>query len=149
VSLAESFPRVRISKSSVVLPATIASTFTYTTTEFNIGTSTNLSYDNTGIYLPSGIWLVTFELRLVQSPSDYIQLIMFGNTTNTIDMRCNPVHTGDDGVGGTGHVSATVVSADPTTPLRCGVQFFPNNTAFTYTVTYAALSAIKVSDYFT
>jgi hypothetical protein len=140
---------VRVSKSSIVLPATIAANFTFNSTEYNIGTSTNLSYDNSAIYLPVGIWLLSFELQLVQSPSDFIQLTLFGNTANTIDMRCNPVHTGDSGVGGTGHVSATVVSSDPTTPLKCGVQFFPNNTSFTYTVTYAALSAIKVSDYFT
>jgi hypothetical protein len=149
-SLAGLFPRVRVSLSNKIIPAGTI-TLSYDTTEFNIGTSTNLSYDATSLYLPVGIWMATFEIKLVQSPSDFIELHLFasGNASIFDDMRANPVHTGDSGVGGTAHVSGVFVSTDPTTPKKVGAVWFPNNTAFNYTITYMALSAIKVSDYFT
>jgi hypothetical protein len=146
VSLANLFPRVRVSATSAVIPAA-SSTLTYNTAEFNIGTSTNLAYDNAAVYLPVGIWLATFEMQLVQAASDSMELHLFGGATAAFDnIRSNPSHSGDAGIGGSAHMSTTIVSTDPTTPKRVGVQFFPNSS---YTARYMALSAVKVSDYFT
>lgn len=151
-SLAGLFPRVRVSNSLLSInTASISINVTYAATEFNVGTTTNLGYDSTGIYLPVGIWAVLFEIQLAESASDYLIVNVNdnGNAGNTwIDMRQNPVQANDRGVGGTGRMSKTVISTDPTTPARVSVTLSPNNVATTYTATYLALSAIKISDYF-
>lgn len=150
-SLAALFPRVRISNSNLTIDTSAFAPLTYTATEFNIGTDTNLGYDNTAIYLPVGIWLVTYEIQLVEAASNFITIGIFGGPSIgqvDIDMRSNAVQTNDQGVGGCGHVSVITYSVDPTTPIQIGVSFFANNTATTYTVRYMALSAIKISDYF-
>jgi uncharacterized membrane protein len=152
-SLAGLFPRVRVSNSAVTInTAGIFINATFNTTEFNVNTPTNLGYDNTGIYLPVGIWLVTFEIQLAEAASDYI-LLNFGALDVAAgsvyaDMRSNAVQTNDAGVGGCGHISKLAISTDPTTPMKYFVTLSPNNVATTYTATYMALSAIKISDYF-
>lgn len=145
-SLAGLFPRVRVSNSLLSIGG-IQVPVTYSATEFNVSTPTNLGYDNTSIYLPAGIWLVTFEIQLVEAASDFINLF-FNVTDALIDMRSNAVQSSDQGVGGCGHVSKLVTSTDPTTPVQVKMFFSPNNTAVTYVATYTALTAIKISDYF-
>lgn len=151
-SLAGLFPRVRVSNTALTLnTAAISINVPYNATEFNVGTPTNLAYDSTGIYLPVGIWLVSYELQLAEAASDYIIANFNGdNASGTVfsDMRSNAVQTNDRGVGGCLHMSKTAVSTDPTTPVKYSVTFAPNNIATTYTATYTALSAIKISDYF-
>jgi len=150
-SLAGLFPRVRISNSNVTIDTSTFSGLTFNTTEFNIGSNTNLGYDNRALYLPVGIWLTTFEIRLVEAASNYFSVFFFGGPTFgkvAFDMRSNAVQSNDEGVGGCGHASALTYSSDPTAPIRCGLSFFPNNLATTYVIEYMALSAIKVSDYF-
>jgi hypothetical protein len=148
-SLAELFPRVRVSNAMATMLGSGA--MAYTATEFNVGTDTNLGYDSKAVYLPVGIWLVTFEIQLSEAASDSIQLISFsGSVTGSFDvfMRSNAVQANDDNVGGTGHASTLVYSTDPTVSVRFGVSFSPTNGAVTYTIDYVALSAVKVSDYF-
>lgn len=149
-SLAGLFPRVRVSNSLLSInTAGIFVGITFAATEFNIGTTTNLSYDNTAIYLPTGIWLVSFEIRLSEAASDYIDLsLSAGSSSIDVDMRSNAAQTNDQGVGGTGHATILAISTDPTTSLKCRVSFNANNVATTYTATYLALTAIKISDYF-
>lgn len=150
-SLAGLFPRVRVSNSNVVVGPASFTPLVFNNTEFNVGTNTNLGYNNGVIYLPVGIWMVTFEIQLVQAASNGIQSIMFGGGllgNVNINMRSNAAQSNDNGVGGTGHGSALSYSLDPTTPVQCGVGFFPTNNAVAYTIKYMALSAIKVSDYF-
>jgi hypothetical protein len=152
VSIAELFPRVRVSNSNVTVNTASFGGLTYNATEFNVGTDTNLGFDNAAIYLPVGIWLIAFEIRLAAAASDYLLLLPFGGPAsgqNAIDFRSNPTQNNNDGVGGTGHLSALTFSTDPTTPIRYGVSLSPNNLATTYTIQYVALSAVKVSDYFT
>jgi len=123
----------------------------YNTTEFNIGTNTNLGYDNTSLYLPVGVWLVSFEIQLAEAASNGFSVFFFGGPlpgNAAFNMRSNAAQSNDQGVGGCGHGSALTYSSDPTTPIQCGVSFSPANLATTYVVTYVALSAIKVSDYF-
>jgi len=150
-SLAALFPRVRISNSNLSINTALFPPLTYSATEFNVGTPTNLGYNNTSIYLPVGIWLLTFEIQLAEAPSNYIGLLFFGGPISgqlETDMRSNAAQANDQGVGGTGHLSALTYCTDPTTPVQISVSFFAANTATTYTVKYMALSAIKVSDYF-
>lgn len=149
-SLAGLFPRVRVSNTSLsISTAAIFVTLTFNATEFNVGTPTNLSYDSAGIYLPVGIWLVAFEIRLVEAASDYISVTLGGDgETVDIDMRSNAAQSGDQGVGGCGHASKLAISTDPTTPVKYTVGFNANNVATTYTASYLALTAIKISDYF-
>lgn len=152
-SLAGLFPRVRVSNSNLSInTATFSGQLTYNATEFNVGTDTNLGYDNTGIYLPVGIWAVTFEIRLATAVSNYLTLFAFGGGPSVgepiIPFRSNASQTNDESVGGCGHFSALTFSTDPTTPIKYGVTMTPNNPATTYTVQYMALSAIKISDYF-
>lgn len=151
-SLAGLFPRVRVSNTALTINTAVFVPLAYNATEFNIGTSTNLGYDNTSLYLPSGIWLVTYEIRLAEAASNYIQISFFGTGPNVgevvVDIRSNAAQANDQGVGGCGHVSALTYSTDPTTPIQFGVSFLANNPATTYTVQYMALSAIKISDYF-
>lgn len=150
-SLAGLFPRVRVSNSNLPIDTSTFSGVTFNATEFNIGTNTNLGYDNTSLYLPVGIWLLTFEIQLVEAASNSFTVFFFGGPITSqiaFNMRSNAVQSNDQGVGGTGHGSTLTSSSDPTTPIRCGVSFSPNNLATTYTIKYMALSAIKVSDYF-
>lgn len=151
-ALAAAYPRVRVSNANLSInTAAVFITVTYNATEYNVGTPTNLAYDNTGIYLPVGIWLVTFEMRLAEAASDYLLLTLnaeSGYGSVAVDMRSNASQTNDAGTGGTVHTSKQVVVTDPTTPVKCSVTLSPNNTATTYTAREVALSAIKISDYF-
>lgn len=151
--LAALFPRVRVSASNVPISGPTGSTITYAATEFNIGTPTDLGSDNAAVYLPVGIWLATFEIQLVEAASAFGQISSTGSTGPTsgwvnIGMRSNAVHLNDNGVGGTSHFSATVYSTDPTTPVRYLVNFNVGASSTVYTITYVALSAVKISDYF-
>lgn len=151
VPIAELFPRVRISNSNVTINTAVSNAITFNATEFNVATDTNLGYDNTAIYLPVGIWLVTFEIRLAVAASNYLLLLPFGGPTAgqvAVDFRSNAAQNNDDDVGGTGHLSALTYSTDPTTPIRYGISLSPANLATTYVIQYMALSAIKISDYF-
>lgn len=147
VTLAGLFPRVRVSNTNVAM----TSAPVFSATEFNVGTPTNLGYDSQGIYLGVGIWMVMFELHLNVAASDYI-LVSFGENDSSVsgqvfaDMRSNPSHTGDNGIGGTIHISKMAVVTDPVTPAKFSIGFSPN--AGSYTASYMALSAIKISDYF-
>lgn len=148
-ALAGLFPRVRVSCSSVAVNTATVLTPSFNATEYNIGTPTNLGYDSGAIYLPVGIWMATYELRMAEAASDWLW-VSFGNSPGlTVNVRSNPTKLNSDGTGGTGHISELVVSSDPAAPIRVGVGFLFNNSATTYTFTYQALSAIKVSDYFT
>jgi len=153
-ALAGLFPRVRVSTSQVSIN-TATSNFlaiTYGATEYNVNTPTDLGFNNKSIYLPVGIWLVTFEIELAEAASNSIQLSSFGGSPVgqfDVYMRSNAAQANDQGVGGCGHASGLMYSTDPTTPITVGVSFIATNSATTYTVVYAALSAIKISDYFT
>lgn len=154
-SLAGLFPRVRLSSTG---PFTVGSAvLTYQDVEFNVGTPTNLAYDNTSVWLPPGIWLGTFELELA-SPgvaSDYL----YGNFFNAAaepnppayavfpNFRANPSHAGDQGRGGCLHMSKQIFSSDPVNPARVSVSLSPNSGG-TYNALYMALTAVKISDYF-
>lgn len=150
-SLAGLFPRVRVSNSNFKIATATFPPLTFGATEFNVGTPTDLGYNNKVLSLPVGIWLVTFEIQLVEAASDYFQIELFGGNPGPIDIdvRSNAVQANDQGVGGTGHGSFMTTSTDPTTPVQVQAIMVPNNTNTTYTVTYMALSAIKISDYFT
>lgn len=151
-SLATLFPRVRVSNSLLSIDTSgVFITVTYAATEFNIGTPTNLGFDNTGIYLPPGIWLVTFEIQLQEATSDYISVFFGGGPLVSqieFDMRTNAAQANDAGVGGCGHASVLTYSTDPTTPLKFVVSLGPNNVSTKYIAAYTALTAIKISDYF-
>lgn len=151
-SLAGLFPRVRVSGTNVPInTAGIIIAVPFGATEYNVGTPTNLAYDNTAIYLGVGIWLVTFEIQLSEAASDWIGVNFNGDSASGnvfVNMRSNASQTNDQGVGGAEHVSKLAIVTDPTTPVRYSVTLTPNNVATTYTATYTALSAIKISDYF-
>lgn len=152
VSLAGLFPRVRISATSVVINTATFSGLDFTTTEFNIGTETNLGYDNSALYLPAGIWLVGYEIRLAEAASDvFLLLTNSGPITGkpAIDFRSNASQSNDEDTGGTGHMSALTYSTDPTNSLKVSLSLSPNNGATTYTIRYMAFWAVKISDYFT
>jgi hypothetical protein len=150
------FGRVRISNSNFSINTTLgaaAQNPPYTAVEFNVGTSTNLGYDNTSLYLPVGIWLVTFELILGESATNYLT-VAFGPGGPFIGqpfvhVRSNPVQANDFNIGGCGHVSALTYSTDPVVPIQMTAALFWQNLATTYPVRYMALSAIKISEYFT
>lgn len=151
MSLAGLFPRVRISNSNVPVNTAVFTPLTYNNVEFNIGTTTNLGYDNKSLYLPVGVWLVTFEVLLAEAASNYLSVSFFGGPLigqPFVSVRTNPVQANDNSVGGTGHVTALSFSTDPTTPVQIGASLSWNNLATTYTIKYMALSAIKISDYF-
>lgn len=151
--LAGVFPRVRLSNTLMTINTATFNSVSYIAVETNVGTPTNLAYDNQAILLPVGVWLVTFEIQLNEASSDWL-VAGFSNgfdgiSGNTwIDFRSNALQANDNGVGGCGHMSKIAVSADPTTPVRMSVFLSPNNLATTYTAKYVALSAIKLSDYF-
>lgn len=151
VSLAALYPRVRISSTNVSLAST-GPDITFTTTEFNVGTPTNLAYDAQALYLPVGIWLCTFEIILGYgaSASGYVSTGDSGGpSAGTVRsmMRSNPAISLANH-GGSAHASALTFSTDPANPVRYVASMFINVVATTYTVSYMALSAIKISDYF-
>lgn len=153
-SLAGLFPRVRVSLSSTTLPAGFFLQPSFTAVEFNVGTPTNLGYNPLAIYLPVGIWLIAFELRLVDAAvMSQMRVSLNGPgfasaSTPSSTMRTNTTLLNDLAAGGTTRLAATAYSTDPTTPAQVSVSIFPVNTAVAYTVNYAALSAVKISDYF-
>jgi hypothetical protein len=149
-SLAALFPRVRVSNSNQTFSSSGSPTMTFASTEFNIGTPTNLGYNTQALYLPVGIWLITFEIQLGEAASSSFLAQIFGgpNFGNTeTDLRSNPVQLNDQGVGGCGHLSSLTYVTDPTTPNQYGVNLFAAGTNV-YTIKYVALSAMKISDYF-
>lgn len=146
-ALAGLFPRVRISNTNLLISG--SGIVTYNATEFNVGTPTNLGYDVQGIYLPVGIWLVTYEIQLVEAASDYLLMNFNADSANSsvfADMRSNPSQSNDQGVGGTGHMSKLVIVTNPAVAQKVSVSLTLNSSP--YTATYTALSAIKISDYF-
>jgi hypothetical protein len=148
-ALAASYPRVRISATSLTITSANANLPPFSAVEFNLGTTTDLGLDSTSIYLGVGIWMVTYELQLNPAASDWLWAQINGPANaNIVTMRSNPSHTNDNGAGGTVHISAPVIVTDPTTPQRCSITLTPNNSTATYVATYMALSAIKISDYF-
>jgi hypothetical protein len=149
VALAGLFPRVRISSTNQEITSATAFLPPFQAVEFNVGTPTDLGLDATSIYLGVGIWMVTYELMLNVAASDWLWAQINGpSNANIVTMRSNPAHTGAD-AGGTVHMSAPVIVTDPTTPTRCSIALTLNNTAAAYVAAYMALSAIKISDYFT
>jgi hypothetical protein len=148
-SLAGLYPRVRVSIAGVVLTNQVAFNASFNALEFNIGTTTNLGYNPQAIALPVGVWLVTFEARLTSPSANSLQVQIYGGPGGlTTYMRPWPTQSNDQGVGGTIHVSMLTYVTDPTTPNQYGVTIFPTNTATTESVSYMALSAVKISDYF-
>lgn len=152
-SLAALFPRVRVSKSNFTyVTSTLPITAAYDTTEFNISTNTNLGYDPTAVYLTAGVWFISFEIRLAEAVTNYLTASLLGGPNagqQIIDFRSNAAQTNDLTVGGTGHFTTTTYVTDPVTATGFSVQLAPVNTATTYTIVYMALSAIKISDYYT
>jgi len=148
-SLAGLFPRVRVS--TTLFPNNNTG-FTFNAVEYNIGTPTNLGYDPQNLYLPVGAWMVFFEAQFSPAASDTIWASIGStsvfNTGIADSFRSNPSHTGDRGVGGSVHASTMVYSTDPATPVKVNVSLLTPTTSNSYTATYAALSAIKISDYF-
>jgi hypothetical protein len=115
-SLATLYPRVRISNSNLVLNTAQFTRLVYSATEFNIGTPTNLGYDNGSLYLPVGVWLITFEIQLLEAASNSIQIGFFGGPLVgqlPVYMRSNAAQLNDDGVGGTAHITALTYATDP------------------------------------
>lgn len=149
-SLAALYPRVRVSANGLPYNTNNQVVITFDTTEYNIGTTTNLSYDNTSIYLPSGVWLLTVEVRMAPATANTLYLELNGGPfagQSEIEMHSNTAQ-GTTGVGGTGHLSTlTWVSSTTPSPYSVGLGSFV--TQASYTITYAALSAIKISDYYT
>ncbi len=150
-SLAGLFPRVRVSVTNLQIINQIFFAPTFNATEFNVGTPTNIGYNNSALFLPIGIWLVTFEIRLAEAASNSLLIQMVGGQSFSQPatyMRSNATQLNDDGVGGCSHISALTYCTDPVTPNQYSIQIFPTNTATTYTIAYAALSAVKISDYY-
>lgn len=151
-SLAGLFPRVRVSLSNTALPAGFFIQMPFSAVEFNVGTPTNLGYNANALYLPVGIWLITFELQLKDAAVMSQVLAQFNapslGSNGATTMRTNTTLLNDQGAGGTARIAATLFSTDPTTPAQVYVNLTPANTTTVYTVAYAALSAIKISDYF-
>lgn len=149
--LAALFPRVRVSASNFTVNTALSFLATWTTTEFNIGTTTNLGYDNNSLSLPYGIWLATFEVQLNPAAGDdYWNITVQGGSPNvfaTTGMRTYTSQANLNSQGGSGHVSYIFHSPDPDLSVTVTGGINPN-TATAYTVGYAALSAIKISDYF-
>jgi hypothetical protein len=151
VSLAANFPRVRISSTGVTLPSS-GPDISFTTTEFNVGTPTDLGQDAQALYLPVGIWLTFFEIQLAEAASQSGGIATTDSSGPSAGktngkMRSNPAQSLDFGMGGSGHISALTYSTDPVNPVRY-TAFFNMSGSATYTVKYMALSAIKISDYF-
>lgn len=151
VSLAGAFPRVRVSATSATI-LNSSHRLAFTTTEFNIGTSTNLGYDSASLYLPVGIWLVALEIQLLEAAADDIQIepISSGSPIGSRVlglMRSSPVQSNDQGVGGTCHFTTLAYSTDPTVALPI-TPSFSSGLGANYTASYMALSAVKISDYF-
>lgn len=151
VSLAALYPRVRVSANNVSYNMNSSSAITYDTTEFNIGTPTNLGYDNQQLYLPVGIWLITAEVRLAVAADNSLYAEIYGGPSGTQAIDYFRSHTlqGSDSIGGTAHASVISWNSNPSTPNQYGIQFGANGSNATYTILYAALTAIKISDYFT
>lgn len=148
--LAALFPRVRVSASNFTTTTNGSQIPTWTTVEFNVGTDTNLGYSN-GLRLPAGIWLVTLEVQMAPAAGDgYAQISVFGgNPTQFGDasMRTSTFQNNMESQGGSGHASVLVYSTDPENFVTANGNIAPE-VATTYTYLYAALTAIKISDYF-
>lgn len=151
-SLAGLFPRVRVSNTNLpIVTSQLFIPMSYTATEFNIGTPTNLGYNANVIYLPQGIWLVGFEILFAYAGSSYLTGFFTGGPAVgqiETEMRVNLTTANDQGVGGAAHATAITYSTDPVTPISIGFTLAPNILTTTYTAKYVALSAIKISDYF-
>jgi len=149
-SLAALYPRVRVSANNLSYNTNNQSVITWDTTEFNIVTPTNLSYDNTGIYLGPGLWILTAEYRL--NTAGFNSLYMYFNGGASYGQWQTSAHSnaaqGTTGVGGTGHLSSITAGGTTASPNQYSVSFGSFVAQGTYTVQYAALSAIKISDSF-
>lgn len=149
--LAALYPRVRVSANNVSYNMAALSTIQYDTTEFNIGTSTNLGYDNQQVYLPVGLWVLSAEIRLAVAADNPLYMDIYGGSGPSQGFTNFRSHTqqGVDSIGGTGHTSMLTWNTDPSSPIQCGIQFGSFASQPIYTIVYAALTAIKISDYFT
>lgn len=151
-SLAALFPRVRVSATSIVMPATLGGfAVPWGATEFNIGTATNLGYDNIHLALPVGIWFLAADLELAEAASNTLQMALNGywnSGSPTTYIRSNAVQSNDQGMGGTGHISAITYSTDPAGTIPVSLTLFPTSSSTSYTIKYCSLTAIKISDYF-
>lgn len=152
-SLAGLFPRVRVSNSNVPVNTALFPPNVFNTTEFNIGTATNLGYDNTAVYLPVGLWLLSFEVYLAEAVAAQSDAFVGVAATPissqlSVSFRTNTAQVNDQGTGGTGHMQALTFNSDPVVPMRAAPILSWHNLATTYTIKYMAFTAIKISDYF-
>jgi hypothetical protein len=149
--LATVLPRVRVSSSNFTVNTSSPASLVWLTTEFNIGTTTNIGQDPSAISLPVGLWLVTLEIQLDPAGStDFWAFSMSGGSPSIFSdsmLRTSPSQPNMDSQGGSGHMTTLFTSPDPNASYRVFVDFNPN-TATPYTVRYTALSAIRISDYF-
>jgi len=152
VSLATLFPRVRISTTNFQNNNAF---FVFNAVEYNVGTPTNLAYDAQQLYLGVGAWMCTFEAQFTDIFAGTDTLWFSWGATGALNgvspaaaARSNPSHTGDHGVGGSVHTSAVFYNSDPTTPIKVSMNLTTPVSSNAYTATYAALSAIKISDFF-
>lgn len=126
-------------------------TIAFDTVEFNSGTPTDLSADPTQIVLGPGCWALTGEIQVPGSTDMYGgTLLLNAQGLYQMDFRIDS-GTGTNGtpqtvIGGCASIGALANQSSGVTkvPLTVTIQSTSGNAA----VSYFALTAIKISDYF-
>lgn len=126
-------------------------TIAFDTVEFNSGTPTDLTADPTQIVLGPGCWALTGEIQVPGSTDMYGgTLLLNAQGLYQMDFRIDS-GTGTNGtpqvvIGGCASVGALANQSSGVTkvPLTVTIQSTSGNAA----VSYLALTAVKISDYF-
>lgn len=144
--LADGFPRAKVSRtffdSTVSDPALLS---TFNTLDFNLNTPTDLAFNNTGVVLLAGTWLLVHEVTWTTTVQ-----VAFG-AVGGLSQDSGPVvqatNVGEPVLGGGQNFVELVRIGYPslvTSPLLA-IHTAGNSGTF---VTYHALTAIQMADFF-
>lgn len=144
--LVDGFPRVKVSRQffdSTVDDPALQSTFD--TLDFNLGTPTDLAFNNTGIVAGAGTWVLIHELTwttTVQVAFGYV-----GNLAQDSGPVVQASNPGEPVLGGGQSFVEVVRIGYPSllTSNVTGIHTAGNSGTF---ITYHALTAIQMADFF-
>lgn len=144
--LVDGFPRVKVSRQffdSTVDDPALQSTFD--TLDFNLGTPTDLAFNNTGIVAGAGTWVLVHEVvwtTTVQTAFGYV-----GNLAQDSGPVVQATNTGEPVLGG-GQSFVEVIRVGYPSLLTSNVTAIHTAGNTGTFITYHALTAIQMADFF-
>lgn len=133
--------RARVSRTGPFNLSGVAVAMVFDTVEYNVATPTDLAVSNQGVIVAAGVWQVTVEVSGPGS-TDTLGIYMgFGSVMANESARMPA------GAAAYGDGQAIGMLVRTPEPLAIAPFFTPQYTTGPAVITYAAVSAVQISDY--